>query len=300
MKKILIAGKDSYVGTSFEKWVSQWPEKYQVDTVDMIGNSWEKRDFSMYNVVFLVAGIVHKKETAEMKELYEKVNHQLAVKVFKKCIHDKVKQFIFMSTGAVFTQSKRKNSNIVIDENSECHPETEYGRSKFLAEQDMLKAKTEEDIETKLAIIRPPMIYGKSAKGNYVELAKIAKKISIFPCFVNHRSMIYIINFCEFLRLCIEFEDEGFFYPQNFEYVNTTELVNEIAATHNKKIKKIKNLNWMIKTLMKISNITNKIFGNFVYSKDISSHYQWKYNLIDFKESIYLTENKKDFIDRTA
>jgi UDP-glucose 4-epimerase len=35
MKKILITGKDSYIGTSLEKWLSQWPDKYTVDTVDV-------------------------------------------------------------------------------------------------------------------------------------------------------------------------------------------------------------------------------------------------------------------------
>ena len=32
MKKILITGANSYIGTSFEKYMQQWPEEYQVDT----------------------------------------------------------------------------------------------------------------------------------------------------------------------------------------------------------------------------------------------------------------------------
>ena len=39
MKKILITGAGSYIGTSFENYMKQWLDKYQVDTVDMIGDS---------------------------------------------------------------------------------------------------------------------------------------------------------------------------------------------------------------------------------------------------------------------
>lgn len=51
MKKILITGANSYIGTSFEKYMEKWPEKYQVDTLDMIGDDWKKYDFSVYDSV---------------------------------------------------------------------------------------------------------------------------------------------------------------------------------------------------------------------------------------------------------
>ena len=38
MKRILITGKDSYIGTSFEKWVSRWPSDYQIETLDTKGD----------------------------------------------------------------------------------------------------------------------------------------------------------------------------------------------------------------------------------------------------------------------
>ena len=59
MKKILITGANSYVGTSFEKWLSQWPDKYHVDTIDMIDGTWREKSFAGYDVIFHVAGIAH-------------------------------------------------------------------------------------------------------------------------------------------------------------------------------------------------------------------------------------------------
>ena len=47
MKKILITGANSYIGTSFENYIKNFPEKYSVDTVDMIDGSWKNKDFSV-------------------------------------------------------------------------------------------------------------------------------------------------------------------------------------------------------------------------------------------------------------
>ena len=60
MKKILITGANSYIGTSFEKYINEiYPESYTVDTVDMIDGSWKNKSFSGYDAVFHVAGIAH-------------------------------------------------------------------------------------------------------------------------------------------------------------------------------------------------------------------------------------------------
>ena len=59
MKKILITGANSFIGTSFEKHLKQWPDSYQVDTVDMIDGTWRDKDFSSYDCVYHVAGLAH-------------------------------------------------------------------------------------------------------------------------------------------------------------------------------------------------------------------------------------------------
>ena len=48
--------------------------------------------------------------------------------------------------------------------------------------------------------------------------------------------MLYIENLCEFVRMVIENEESGTFWPQNAEYSNTSELVKMIAGVHGKKI----------------------------------------------------------------
>ena len=65
MKRILIAGAGSYLGTAFERYIGQWPEAYSVETIRLRGDDWRKTDFSAFDVVYQVAGIAHQKETAE-------------------------------------------------------------------------------------------------------------------------------------------------------------------------------------------------------------------------------------------
>ncbi len=97
MKKILITGANSYVGTSFEKWLSQWPDKYHVDTIDMIDGTWREKSFVGYDVIFHVAGIAHIKETKENAHLYYEINRDLAFETAQKAKADGTKQFIFLS-----------------------------------------------------------------------------------------------------------------------------------------------------------------------------------------------------------
>ena len=77
MKRILITGANSYIGTSFEKYMDA--DAYSVDTVDTVDGEWRKKSFVGYDVVFHVAGIAHQKETKQNADLYYKVNRDLAI-----------------------------------------------------------------------------------------------------------------------------------------------------------------------------------------------------------------------------
>ncbi len=93
MKRILITGAGSYIGTSFENWINNWPEKYQLKTIDMRGNEWKDKSFGSYDVIYHIAAIVHVKENDIEK--YFRVNRDLAIEVAKKAKEEGVKQFIF-------------------------------------------------------------------------------------------------------------------------------------------------------------------------------------------------------------
>ena len=53
MKKVLITGANSYIGTSVERWLQKDPEQYLVEVVDTIDGKWKQKDFSVYDVVYV-------------------------------------------------------------------------------------------------------------------------------------------------------------------------------------------------------------------------------------------------------
>jgi len=290
MKKILITGANSYIGMSFEKYIREnYPDDYIVDTVDMIDGSWRSKDFSGYDSVFHVAGIAHSdngKISAEKEKLYRSVNTDLTVETAKKAKADGVKQFIFMSSAIVYGDSAPIGESKVITRDTPVSPANCYGDSKVQAENGIRPLN---DDNYRIVILRPPMIYGKGSKGNYPLLAKIAMKTPVFPMVKNQRSMLYIENLCEFVRLMVENDEQGTFWPQNSEYSNTSELVKLIAEAHGKKVRLVKGFYWALKIMSGITGLVNKAFGSLSYDMEISE-YRVEYRVADLDESICRTE----------
>lgn len=276
MKKILITGVNSYIGKSFKIWVEQWPNDYIIDFISIRGAKWKDISFETYDVVLHTAGIAHIKETKKNEQLYYKINRDLAIEVAEKSKKDGVKQFIFLSSMSVYGMEKG-----VIKKNTIPNPKSNYGISKLQAEELISKL---EDERFKVAILRPPMVYGENCKGNYILLKQFAIKSPIFPLIENRRSMIYTNNLCEFIRLIIENECNGIFLPQNKEYVCTSEMVKFIADKNGKKIVMTKLFNPIIKMLN--TSLINKVFGNLVYDKEISHSSELDYQIYELKETI--------------
>ncbi|NOU88998.1 NAD-dependent epimerase/dehydratase family protein [Paenibacillus sp. LMG 31460] len=294
MKKILITGVNSYIGKSFEKWTLQYPDKYSVDTISMRDDLWKEKVFSNYDIIFHVAGLAHAdvgKVSEERRASYYKVNRDLTIETAKKAKLEGLKQFIFMSSIIVYGDSSSVSKRRVINKDTIPTPTNFYGNSKLQAE-DGIRALSNDNF--KVVILRPPMIYGKGSKGNYPVLAKIARKLPLFPNVKNERSMLHIDNLCEFIRLMIDYEECGTFFPQNTEYVKTADMVGMIAKAHGKNIWISGVYIWAVKLVGympgKIGGLVNKAFGNLVYDKSLSNYDKGNYRIRSLEESINQTE----------
>jgi UDP-glucose 4-epimerase len=289
MKKILITGAGSYIGTAVEEHLKQWPDRYEVDVVDMIDGSWKEKCFSGYDSVYHVAGIAHSDTgnvSEEQKAFYYKINTDLTVETALKAKAEGVKQFIFMSSAIVYGQSAPLGKQKMITRDTPTSPANFYGDSKVQAENGIMPLS---DDSFRVVILRPPMIYGKNSKGNYPVLSKLAQKLPVFPYINNQRSMLYIGNLAEFVRLMIENEEQGVFWPQNATYANTSELVKLIAGAHGKKVRLIKGTTWALKLMSHITELVNKAFGSLSYDLSMSE-YKQEYRSFTLEESIELTE----------
>lgn len=292
-KRVLITGAGSYIGESFKRYAEEHYPGIKIDTVDMLDGSWREQSFSGYDCVYHVAGIAHAdvgNVSDEVKEKYYKVNTDLAIEVAKKAKADGVAQFIFMSSMIVYGESAPFGTAKMITRDTAPSPANFYGDSKWQADRGV---RALADDSFKVAVLRPPMIYGKNSKGNYPMLAKMAKKLPIFPDVDNQRSMLHIDNLCEFLCNLILSGEQGIFFPQNNEYTRTSGMVRDIAETGSHRMIVSKAFNPAVKIAAKvpgkISGLTNKAFGNLCYDQSLS-RYSFDYIVADLKTSIERTE----------
>lgn len=271
MKKILITGKNSYIGTNVERYLVE--RSYQVDTIDMRGNAWKEYDFSPYDAVFHVAGIAHadvEKVSNEEKERYYDINCRLAVETAKRAKEQGVGLFVFMSSIIVYGESGGIGEKRIIKADTPLTPANFYGDSKVKAEEGL---KPLADGEFQIAILRPPMIYGEGCKGNYRTLEKLAKVLPFFPAIENERSVLSVENLAKAVEMIIAKPESGVYFPQDSGYGNTAKMVQDIAAERGKKVRLTRLFNPAIrcvgKTKGKYGRLVNKAFGNLCYDKEL-------------------------------
>ena len=280
MKRILITGAGSYVGSKVQKWLQQWPQEFKVDAVDTINDNWKKTDFSQYDVVYNVAGIAHVKAAKGEGPLYYAINRDMAINIAKAAKVAGVKQFIHMSSMIVYKEVKTLEGK-QIHKDTKPEPNGFYGDSKLQGELGIRDMACD---TFKVCIIRPPMIYGPGCKGNFPRLVWLAQKTPIFPAWHNKRSMLYIDNLCEFVKQIIVHEVTGVVFPQNGEYADTVEIIRYYAKAYGKKVWITKLFNPFIWLLGNHVRSLGKMFSNSTYDMEMSV-YPFEYRVASTEES---------------
>lgn len=257
MIKVLLIGSNSYIAKSFEDYCKDNRNDLEICKVSASNSEWVKKSFNGYDVVVMLAAIVHCKEKKYMENLYTEVNCELPIAVAEKAKKSGVKQFLFFSTAAVYGSAVTR-----ITKNTKPLPESLYGRSKYEAE---LQLKLLDDEEFYVAIVRPPKVYGAGCKGNFVHLNYIANHMMLFPKIRNKQSWIQIDRLCEDMIGIIESRKKGVFLPQDETYFYISEYVVQLRAQLGKRTILVPGFNWIIRSLMKRISTLKKIFGDFYY-----------------------------------
>jgi len=231
MKNILLTGSNGFVGSYF---IDNYKDKYNINTFSFLNDDFKDLNLSKINTIIHLSALVHQMGGAS-KEEYEKVNVRQTIDLAKKAKSSGVKHFIFMSTVKVYGEE----TNIAYDENSDCNPQDDYGKSKLKAEQELLKL---EDDSFKVSIVRTPIVYGYGVKANIKSLINLVNKVTVLPFanIKNKRSMIYVGNLCNLIDEIIIQEKEGTFLASDDEPLSTTRLIELIANGLGKKVYFIK------------------------------------------------------------
>ena len=285
--KVLIVGKGSYIGEHIRYTLIN--NGYEVYELDTLTDEWKDFDYSKYDSIVYVAAIVHDDAKNASEAIFKKVNTELPFSIASKAKESGVKQYVFLSTMAVFGLDKSlSEKNSIIDKRIPINPTSLYGSSKYEAEK---KLNSIEDESFKVAIVRPPNVYGPGCKGNYISgFNKLAKMMFVCPdAYTNiHQSMIYIDNLSEFIRLLILNKSSGVFHPQDDYAPNTVEMIELIRTANGRKTNKSKFLGKLVKLFSKLSLI-NKIYGGIKYADEMSDIFEKKYQKVDFKKGMKIT-----------
>lgn len=205
MNKLLITG------SSF---INQYKNKYEFEKFSLLNQKIEDIKFDNINVILHCAALVHQKVEHSYEKYYE-INVIYPVKLAKLAKQNGIKQFVFISTIAVYGEDEEK-----LNENTICNPISHYGKSKLEAEKQLLELNDENFV---VSIIRPPMIYGNNAPGNIDSLVKLVKKVPILPLsnIQNKRTFISIENLCYIINEVILQKKSGIFLASDDESLST-------------------------------------------------------------------------------
>ena len=227
---ILLTGSNGFIGNYFK---AKYSTKYNIKTFSFLRDNFKELDQSNANSIVHLSALVHQMGGASEEE-YEKVNVTQTLELARKAKESGVKHFIFMSTIAVYGIEVG-----VINEDSDCNPISDYGKSKYKAELELQKL---EDDSFKIAIIRPPIVNGYNAPGNMKSLISLVNKVSILPFgdIQNRRSMVYVGNLCHLIDMIINKNRSGIFLASDDKSLSTTKLIKLITKELDRKVYLIK------------------------------------------------------------
>lgn len=282
--KILIIGKNSYIGNHIDVWLSK--HGHQVLQLDVLTDEWKTFDYSPYDTIVHVAGIVHQPNCQDWS-LYKRVNTDMPIAIATMAKKVGVKQYVFFSTMGVYGIGKRLKPTIV-DEKTPLAPAGMYGKSKLMAEEGLREL---QDEAFKVAFVRPPSVYGKGCRGGYISgFTSIARRLPVIPRAYENvkQSFIYIDNLSELVRLVIEKNRAGVFCPQDDKAVSANELLRVIADGIGRKYRS----SWLLGLgvrLLRFIPLVNKAYGGVEYSTSLSDIDGLDYLVVPFEEGMRRT-----------
>lgn len=287
--KILVLGKNGYVSRCFQEYMSKFDD--QIEAISVRGDDWKKLSFIGYDAIFNTIGLAHNDARMGSDEEFMRLNVHLVAELAEKAKADRVPIFIHMSSMIVYGNSSEIGRFIPISKDTIPTPDNIYGKSKLLGEQELEKIKSE---DFKIALIRSCRVYGEKDTDSIQMLAKFAKTFPAFPKISNCISMIYSDNLCELVRLIAENKQGGIYFPQQEKYICTGDMVKDIANEVKHPLWSTRIFNPILLTIGKKVDLVNKVFGNEGFDLALSNHFDGKYRVVSYDESIRRLAQKGD------
>ena len=255
-RTIVVTGASGFIGTGF---IKRYSSHHKVKTVKLREQVIENIDFKDVDTILHLSALVHQMNNVD-DSLYFKINRDTTLELAKHAKNAGVKHFVFMSTVKVYGEYTKEN--LPFDENSQCNPTDSYGKSKLEAEKGL---RSLEDTSFKVSIIRPPLVYGKNVRANMLKIINLTYRHKVLPFggINNIRSIVFLDNLLSLINEVVIQQKVGVFIAKDELSISTTNLIQIIAKTLNKKIYLIKSPSLLIRILKYFKpTIYNRIYGS--------------------------------------
>jgi UDP-glucose 4-epimerase len=180
-------------------------------------------------VVHLAARVhVMADNAVDSLEEFRRVNVQGTLNLARQAAVAGVRRFVFVSTigvnGAATFQQPFSSADKAV-------PHSPYAVSKYEAELGLRALASETGLE--VVIIRPPLVYGPGAPGNFGSLMRWLRRGLPLPlgAIHNQRSLVALGNLVDFIVTCITHPEAAnqTFLVSDGEDVSTTELLRRMG-----------------------------------------------------------------------
>lgn len=237
---------------------------------------WQKVLPSDVDCIIHLAGLAHSNNYS--KDDYQIVNVEGSLHLAREAFNSGVKRFVFVSSIGV-NGSSTHNEPFSVE--MAVHPRNSYTQSKYDAEIGLKKIAEETGLE--LVIVRPTLVYGPNAPGNFGLLTKFVKKLPVLPFGLanNKRDFIAVQNLADLLITCATHPNAGghTFLASDMETVSIKQFTNAIADGLGKKVLQLPipvSLMRLVGKLTGKSTMVEQLVGNLqVDSSNIKEVLDW-------------------------
>jgi len=179
-----------------------------------------------------LSGIAHDVAGSVNAAEYYRVNTELAKRIFDRFLASDARTFITLSS----VKAVAEEAAVALTEDSVPSPETDYGKSKLLAEEYILERSS--SANKRVYVLRPCMIHGPGNRGNLPHLYDMLRVGIPWPlgAYSNLRSFTSIKNLCFVIKELHERDDipSGIYNVADDDPISVNDLVRLIAESQGR------------------------------------------------------------------